>query len=291
MLNMRTRCHYLLCAFSALGLTGAAVPAHAQSVANATPAVAVTGGVDVVNEYMFRGIRQNGTEIAVRPSAGAEFTVHSGAGLLRRVGLGLGFWNSLHTGDTGSRGPSGRMWYEADLQTTLWFEFGRGASVAAAYTAYTSPNEMFDTMKEVAVTLAFDDRTALGGAALKPYALFAFEVDTASAVGQADGGLHAGRYLELGITPAHRAGPAVLSIPIKLGVSLRDYYELAGEDHPFGFASVGAMAAFPLPAAAILGRWEVHGGVEYQRFGETTRTFNAADTSAVIGSIGMRISR
>ena len=291
MLNIHTRCRYLLCALSALGLTAAAAPADAQSVSSGTPVIAVSGGVDVVNEYMFRGIRQNGTKVAVRPSAGADFRLHAGDGPLRRIGLGLAFWNSLHTGDTGSRGPSGRMWYEAGYQTTVGIGFGRGISVAAAYTAYTSPNEMFDTLKELAMTLALDDRTALGRAALRPYALFAFEIDTATGIGQADGGLRAGRYLELGITPAHSAGPAVLSIPVKVGVSLRNYYELAGEDHPFGFASVGGAAAFPLPATASLGRWEVHGGVEYQRFGETTRTFNRGDTSAVIASVGIRVSR
>lgn len=290
MLNMRARCCDLLCALFTFGLAAPAAPAHAQIVSDGARVAAMSGGVDVVNAYMFRGIRQNATKIAVRPSVGVDVTLHAGDGPVRRIGLGLGFWNSLHTGDTGSRGPTRQMWYEADFKTAVGFAFGRGISIAGAFTAYTSPNEMFDTMQEVSVTLAVDDRTALGRAALRPYALVVFEVDTATGVGQADGGRHAGRYVELGIAPSYRARAALLSIPITLGLSLRDYYELAGEDHTFGFASVGGMVAFPLPAASGLGRWEVHGGVEYQTFGETTRTFNAGDASTLIGSMGLRVS-
>ena len=59
-----------------------------------------------------------------------------------------------------------------------------------------------------------------------PYALVAFEFDTAPGVGQADGGDHAGQYLELGIAPGYTASRASLTVPVKVGMSLGDYYEL-----------------------------------------------------------------
>ena len=74
--------------------------------------------------------------------------------------------------------------------------------MATTYTAYTSPNNAFTTVKEIMFKLGVDDSAYLGKCALKPYALVAFEFDTEPGVGQADGGAEAGRYLELGVAPA-----------------------------------------------------------------------------------------
>ena len=60
---------------------------------------------------------------------------------------------------------------------------------------------MFTTVKEIDIEFAMDDYAKLGAAAFKPYALVAFEIDTAPGMGQLDGGLKAGRYLELGAAP------------------------------------------------------------------------------------------
>jgi len=35
----------------------------------------------------------------------------------------------------------------------------------------------------------------------------------------------------------------------------------------------------------------VHGGVEFQRLGETTKTFNGGDASKTIASVGIGFSR
>ena len=123
--------------------------------------------------------------------------------------MNVGTWNSLHTGDTGTDGPTGKLWYESDFYTTLSLGFGGGTSLATTYTAYTSPNNAFTTVKEIAFKFSVDDSAYLGKAALKPYALVAFEFDTAPGVGQADGGSKAGRYLELGLAPSYAAPESV----------------------------------------------------------------------------------
>jgi hypothetical protein len=74
-------------------------------------------------------------------------------------------------------------------------------------------------------------------------------------------------------------------------LSLRDYYELGGQDNTFGIASVGATVTTPLGATSKVGRWNVHGGVEIQRLSETTKMFNGGDRSKVIASVGVRIGR
>ena len=81
-------------------------------------------------------------------------------------------------------------------------------SLATTYTAYTSPNNTFTTVKEITFKLGVDDSAYLGKAALKPYTLVAFEFDTSPGVGQADGGSKAGRYLELGVAPGYAVSKA-----------------------------------------------------------------------------------
>src|SRR3712207_9370936 len=106
-------------------------PASAQEPTDPNPGnVTVTVGMDFLNQYMFRGIRQNSTEIAMWPAADLGLAVYSGDGSLKSAGVNLGTWNSLHTGDTGSDNPSnGKIWYESDFYATLnlGFEIGRAS--------------------------------------------------------------------------------------------------------------------------------------------------------------------
>jgi hypothetical protein len=105
-------------------------------------------------------------------------------------------------------------------------------------------------------------------------------------MGQVDGGRKPGRYLELGLTPRYSLSRISFAIPAKVGLSVGNYYELAGKDHPFGFASVAAMITVP-----FAGTLNVHGGVEYQRLGTTTKAFNGGESSTTIASIGVGFSR
>jgi len=280
-----------------------AAPAAGQTP-TASPAdpnpgnMTLTGSFDAVSTYMFRGIRQHSTGIALWPVADLGLAIFSGEGRLKSAGVNIGTWNSLHTGDTGADGPTGKLWYESDFYATLGLGFGGGASVATTYTAYTSPNNAFTTVKEIAFKLALDDSGYLGKAALKPYGLVAFEFDTAPGVGQADGGSKAGRYLELGMAPGYAGSRASLSVPVKVGISLADYYELnagtaadpAFVDNRFGYFSVAGLVTVPLGGTTSFGAWNLHGGVEYQALGDTTKAFNGGDSSRVIGSVGIGFS-
>jgi hypothetical protein len=276
-----------------------AVPAAAQAPAGAPDPnpgnMTVVGGFDVVSNYMFRGIRQHATGVALWPATDLGLTMFSGEGSVKSVGLNLGIWNSLHTGDSGSDGPTGKLWYESDFYAAVGFGLGGGTSLSATYTAYTSPNNTFTTVKELALKIGVDDSAHLGKAALKPYALVAFEFDTEPGVGQADGGLDAGRYLELGVAPGYAFPRASLAFPTKVGLSLGDYYELntgtadepAFEDSTFGFFSVGAVVTIPLGPKTSFGEWAVRGGIEFQALGETTKAFHGGDSSRVIGTFGI----
>jgi hypothetical protein len=279
-----------------------AVPAAAQTPAASTDPnpgnMTLTGSFDGVSTYMFRGIRQHSTGIALWPVADLGLAVYSGDETLKSATVNIGTWNSLHTGDTGQDGPTGKLWYESDFYSKLSLGFGGGTSVAALYTAYTSPNNAFTTVKEMAFQVSVDDSAHLGRAALKPYALVAFEFDTEPGVGQADGGSEAGRYLELGVAPGYSGSRASLTVPVKVGLSLANYYELntgtaaapVFVDNKFGYFSIAGTVTVPLGGTTSFGAWNLHGGVEFQALGDTTKALNGGDGQRVIGSIGIGFS-
>ncbi len=273
-------------------VTFKAAPASAQAApADPKPGtITVTAGTDFVNSYMFRGFRQDDTKIITWPYGVLGLALYSGDGGLKSVGINFGVWNSLHPGDAGRDGPSGKLWYERNFYSTLRLGFGGGVSLGTTYTAYISPNSMFTTVKEIAFKLAVDDSAHLGKGAVKPYALVAFELDTAPGLGQVDAGAKAGRYLELGVAPGWTADAVSIALPAKVGLSLSHYYELAGIDHKFGYVSVGGIVTVPLGRTSSFGRWNVHGGVEFQSLGDTTKALNGGDGSKVIGSFGVGLS-
>jgi hypothetical protein len=281
-------------------VVGLAAPASAQEPTDPNPgAITVAGGIDFLNTYMFRGIRQDDSGLITWPYADLGLAVYSGDGSLKSVGINVGTWNSLHTGPTGSDNTTnGKMWYESDFYATLGLGLGGGVSLGTTYTAYTSPNSMFTTVKEIAFKVAADDSAYLGRAALKPYALVAFEFDTDQGRGQADAGLNAGRYLELGVAPGYAGSMASISVPVKLGLSLADYYELnvgtadapVFQDNKFGYFSVAGIVTVPIGGTTSLGAWNVHGGVEFQALGDTTKAINAGDGSKIIGLFGIGFS-
>jgi hypothetical protein len=280
-----------LAVVAVVGLVMTSAPAFAQEAKDPNPgAITLTGSIDFLNQYMFRGIRQNSSGIAAWPAVDLGISAYSGEGGLKSVGINFGTWNSLHTGDTGQDGPSGKLWYESDFYAALGLGFGGGTSFTTTYTAYTSPNNGFTTVKEIMFKLAVDDSGKLGKAAVKPYIAIAREFDTGPATGQADGGDNAGTYLEIGFAPGYAASKASIAFPIKVGLSAGDYYELAGEDNKFGFFSIGGLVTVPLGGTTSFGAWNVHGGVEYQALGTTTEFFNGGDSSQVIGSSGIGFS-
>ena len=89
---------------------------------------------------------------------------------------------------------------------------------------------------------------------------------------------------------ARQVSRASLAFPIKVGFSLSDYYELAGEDNKFGFFSIAGIVTVPLGGTTSFGSWNVHGGVEYQALGTTTEFFNGGESNQVIGSFGIGFS-
>jgi hypothetical protein len=238
-----------------------ASPAWAQ---DPPPVVVVTGGLDVTNQYNFRGIRQNTEGVSIWPYVDFGFTPFRGEGGLKTFTVNVGSWNAIHSQINEDDFGTGNKWYESDFYATAGFGFSK-ASLGFTYTSYTSPADLFSHVKELSVKVTADDSAALGRAALKPYALIAFELDDA----QADAGAESGTYLELGVAPGIAGTKASLAIPVKVGLSISDYYEFGGEDEKFGYFSIAGIVTVPLGA-----NFNIHGGAEFQAFGDSVKEYN-----------------
>jgi hypothetical protein len=250
----------------------ATVDAAAQEPAPGPKRVVVTTGFDFATAYMFRGIYQedSGTVAPVY----ADVAVN----LDRGVTLNFGNWSSLHSGPSG-HGGHGNAWYESDYYGSATFTFGK-VKPGVLYTSYTSPNDVFATVHELAGVLAYDDSSS--PFPLSPKAILGFELGG----GQADGGANRGTYLELGIKPALKAAPKLtVYVPVKVGLSVKDYYEGATGSNRFGYFDTGIIASVPLSFGG--GSWEVHGGVDFLWLGDNMALLNSGDDFKPVGIIGM----
>jgi len=267
--------------------------ATAGSASAQTKRATFTGAIDFPTVYFFRGIRQEADPKFTTFVAGdlGISLLSDGTGGVKTAGINIGTWNAFMTGSSGSNGPEDSAFYESDLYAGVTLGFQNGVSLTPMFTAYTSPNDMFTTVKEISFKVAHGSKYA-------PYGLVAFEFGGDDS-GQADGGHlgdgKKGTYLELGIGPSWAVadGKATVGVPIKLGLSLKDYYEhpVTGEDSKFGYFDVGALVTVPFG-----GKFNVHGGVNFLALGDTNATFNADPddgddrSSWVIASVGLGVT-
>lgn len=269
----------------ALMITGTA-SAQTAPAAPAPPdpnsgALTFTSGVDVPSKYVFRGIVQEAdSKLTLFPYGDLGISLFSGDGGIKSASVNFGVWNSLMTGSSGSDGDTGKLHYEEDFYVTFGLGFAHGISLGTTYTAYTSPNGMFNTVHELAFKVAKSHWLA-------PYGLIAFELD-----GQADGGSNEGTYLELGAGPSWplAGGKATVAVPVTAGFSLNDYYEGFDGDSGFGYFKVGGLLTVPLSSAENkFGAWSIKGGVDVYAFGDTTKAFNSGDRGKAVVTFGVGV--
>jgi hypothetical protein len=244
-------------------------------------ALTFTSGIDVPTKYLFRGLSQESdSKLTLFPYGDLGISLFSGDGGVKSATVNFGIWNSLMTGSSGLDGPNDKLHYEQDFYSTLTLGFAQGYSLGTTYTAYTSPNNGFGTVHELAFKVA---KTGW----LSPYGLVAFELD-----GQADGGESEGTYLELGVGPAwsFAGGKATFSVPLKFGFSLNDYYEGPEGDEKFGYFQIGGLVSAPLTSPeSKFGVWTVKGGVDVFTLGETPKAFNSGDRGKVVATFGIGV--
>jgi uncharacterized protein (TIGR02001 family) len=256
---------FIVLAFTCAAAAGLAVtPAAAQDMGN-NGSVSLSSGVDIVNQYYFRGIVQETGGFIAQPFL--DGSISFGA-----ASITAGTWSSLHSrGDEGFAGAPGSF-YETDFYMGIGGAAGP-VGVDVTYTAYMSPRGSWGTTKEIALGFSVDNVAA-------PYVTMAFEVS-----GGADGGPNKGNYLEFGIEPAAPLddAPVSLSFPVAVGMSMGNYfeYEMADGmigDSTFGFFSAGASIGIPLNVPEQYGAWELALGVNALVLGEGAKAIDGGDS-------------
>jgi hypothetical protein len=278
-----------LVAYMLVGVLPQAVNAEEQG---STGRITLNMGVDWVSEYFFRGIAQQVGGVNFQPYGAVAFKLVDHAGPLTALTATPGLWNNWHAGGGNLVEPvDPEFWYEADLSFTLAATLVETVTLGLTYTAYTSPNDSFGTVQELAFSLTLNDSQWLGAFALNPSLLLAGEF-----TGQADAGRARGVYLQLGITPSYTfapesAYPLTVSFPVTLGLSVSDYYEFATGDNPtLGYVQFGPALSVPLGfIPKRLGTWVVKGALELLVLGDTLKALNDNDTVKPIGRIGVSL--
>lgn len=227
----------------------------------------ITGtlGVDVVSEYIFRGVVLENQGLIIQPFADLHFRLYKGAGPVQSITADVAIWNSFQSHRSGPGGSTTTNWYEFDFYTGLTFEVDK-FTISPQFALYTSPADAFQNIYTVGIKVAYDDEELLGKFALNPYVLAELELVESNGNGLRPGGGNAnGQYYEVGITPGHSYGDLTLTLPIKAGFGSANYYL---GNRGFGFFSVGIDAEYALSTVPeCLGKWSVHGGVTYIRLG------------------------
>lgn len=212
----------------------------------------ITGdiGVNVVSQYISRGVILENQGGIVQPYADLYFKLYEGEGFLNKVSLNLGIWNSFHeyktdaglysgthvtttrtvkkddidgvrTIDEGvstQKASSTRGWYEFDFTAGVSFTFAKNFTFTPSYYTFLSPNDGFSTFQGLNLKLAYDT-TDLLGFNLAPYGQVLFELENKAGTGSDEG-----IYYEVGIAPSVPVGPITVSFPITAGFGSNDFY-------------------------------------------------------------------
>ncbi len=265
---------------------GAQTPAAAEKV------VSGAMGLDITTAYFFRGILQENQGIIAQPWLQLGYSLwEDSESPLRSLDLSFGLWNSLHDGPSGG---AGGPWYESDFYIDLSAHLEERFTLGSTFTAYHSPNGLFNTVQELAFSLGYDDRGVLIeglDSGLQPSFLIAFETS-----GQADAGDHRGTYFQASIEPTFAIGnlgdaPLKLATPVTLGTSLHNYYEhigVGGNDNFFGFLDIAADVSAPMNfLPARMGPWDAHVGLHLLFLGDNNEQLNPGDTTALVLAFGI----
>lgn len=262
-------------AAAAVGLMGS--PVMAEGGPN-TGNISVSGSLDIVTEYIFRGMVQENQGLLLQPSLGVDFAICEG------FSLSTGIWNSIHNNVSDGSPETAEGWFEADWTVGGSVDLSDTVALGISYTNLYNPEGGGSFAEELGFELSYDDsgNPLLGDIALSPYVLVVIETDDGS-----DGAGSAGdegSYLELGVAPEFSLiegdSPVTLSVPVTLGLNLGDYYETGtgvDDDEDFGFLDIGLVASMPLDADSAWGAWTLSAGIHYIALGDSAQEISSND--------------
>ncbi|BAM02446.1 TorF family putative porin [Phycisphaera mikurensis] len=270
---------------AALTSTGGAAAQETEMVEDINNgAISWTLGSDIVSKYVFRGYEIQEDGIIVQPYA--EFT----AGIADGIDVYAGIWNS--TG-TETNGDNNEHWLEADIYAGVSIgEAVLGAPIAidVSYVNYTSPNDTFGQYEELDFFVGYDDSD--NPISVAPYALLAIEFDTEAAGDDDNIYLELGGEFEMQVVD-NAQYPVGLTVPVKLGLSLDEYYvDDEGDNEFFGYLSVGANVGVPLSfIPREYGQWSAAAGLTLFLLNDNAVGLDDGENENfnIVGSVGFAL--
>ncbi|MBI1181457.1 MAG: hypothetical protein GC201_12950 [Alphaproteobacteria bacterium] len=254
------------------------------------PRITVDGGVDVVSEYISRGVAFS-EKASVQPFLSVGIPLPNPApGTLHGLRLVLGNWNSLQGGGPGLGQPNrGDLsgWYESDLYASLSADLGGGWHASFGYYHYLSPSHSFRSYDELEWVVSWDDTGRWDD--LMPFDGFALNPRLRVTQELGRPGRSDALYIQPSITPSVTVGgperPVTIGVPVVLGFS-DDYYDAKAGGHPgFGYLRTGLSISVPLTGG---GRspLTLTGGVDVWL--PNHKVASGLDGTTVVGRIGLR---
>jgi hypothetical protein len=254
--------------FAAAALAAALVaPAlvRADEPAPNSGALSLSGGVDYVTEYFFRGYKSAPAGFIVQPYGQLNVAAFKNNDF--SITPYIGTWNDvqdtkLPVNADGTGKPNGN-WFESDIYGGITWGLPANFKLDTIYTLYTSPANEFKTIGELGAKLAYDDSAFMKDHnvpfTIQPYVAYYWETFN-------DNNMDTRQYAEAGFTPTVPLGDTKLTatFPVAFGFSPDGYYiKDSGSNETFGYWSAGAFLSYPLPFPAKFGSWTITGGVTY----------------------------
>lgn len=270
-----------------------AAPAAAEAAPN-SGALSLTGGVDYVTEYFFRGYKSSPAGVILQPYAQLNVSAYKSDNF--SITPYVGTWNDLQDSQNATQWDSASRptshWFECDVYGGITWGLPENFKLDTIYTLYTSPANEFATTGELGFKLAYDDTSLLKDKlplTFQPYVAWYFETLNDGTLANGSDGLY--QYAEVGFTPTYAIGDTKLTatMPIWFGFSPDSYYfNDSGQNDAFGSWAIGAYLTYQLPFAAKYGAWALTGGVTYEQMvAQSTKDANNGADHEWLGKVSL----
>lgn len=212
------------------------------------------GGIGASNADYFRGrfdgVPDGTDEFVFSPALHATVDLWRDGG--KSTSLTLGTSNSLWTDEVLSEDGEVGSWYESNNYMGVATDFGNGLLAGATYTIYSSPNSVFGTSHEFALSGLYEQQVF--GLPLKPQVTIALPVD------DGDGGFTQMRAQAFSTEQEVFGTTATFTVPFTLGLGWSDYY--GGDTGTTGYFDAGLKMTIPLVSSPGYGEWTLNTGFD-----------------------------
>lgn len=244
----------------------------------------VAGGVDVRDQYFFRGYNRSSSGVIIQPYFDLGYTIYRDENLA--VTPHAGAWFNFAE-DSGPENPT--HWNEFRPSGGFAVE-SHGFTVDVQYVMYKSPSEAFGRSEEVGATVSYDDRRFWPASSpivsLNPSVAYFWEFDD-NKDGERDS--YFGVSLEPELHPINFCRvPVTFSFPLTFGGSWDGYYfdDHGGVDQA-GFWTAGLKAAVDLPTGDRF-RCRLEAEVDYIRLmADSVERANGGDRDDITFRVGL----